>query len=90
MSDYFARGGHAPGHLRTMFLEYLETGEVPLDELYDPAEAGDWPERWLLEQLTACTDILPAYVCDQFGLDLPPGSTYAMAVGQLFPRVMER
>jgi hypothetical protein len=81
MSRYHpARGGHAPGHLRTMFCEYLERGEVPVDELYDPADAGDDPERWLTGQLWDCTDILPSEYCSL--LALRSGSTYAMAARQ--------
>ena len=48
------RGGHAPGHLRTMFTEYVDLGEVPLDELYDPAVIGTRDPL----QLPGCADLL--------------------------------
>ena len=67
-----ARGGHAPGHLRAWFDEYVETGG-PSEEMRGKALTLDW----LFGQLWNCVDALPRVVCT--GLDLPPGSTYAQA-----------
>lgn len=64
-------GGHSPGHLRDAFLEYLETGQVVIDEV-------ERPIKWLLGQLWNCTDVLPRDDC--YMLDIPCGSTYAQAV----------
>ena len=67
-------GDHAPGYLREVFCEYLEStdksGTVKVD-------GGVKPVKWLLGQLWNCTDIMPAASCDE--LDMPRGSTYAMA-----------
>ena len=71
-----ARGGHAPGHLRDWFINYVETGE--LDE--EMVEQGR-TLRWLFGQLWNCSDIMPGIDCDE--LDLPRGSTYARAVRSL-------
>ncbi len=69
------RKGHAPGHLRDAFLDWLEdereTDTVEIDG--DPR-----PLRWLIGQLWHCTDILPSTHCGLLGL--PQGSTYAQAV----------
>jgi hypothetical protein len=57
------RGGHAPGHLREAFLEWLQESihspsEAPLPSM---VEVGDEPRpiTWLLGQLWNCSDILP-------------------------------
>jgi hypothetical protein len=54
--------GHAPGHIREAFLEYLETHWYHDDDV-DVVQVG-WDEkpkplRWLLGQLWNCTDVLP-------------------------------
>lgn len=63
------RGGHAPGHLREAFAEWLEG-----DREYD-AEA-----RRLTGQLWNCTDIMPRYmrelVAEDYGAE---AYTYAQA-----------
>lgn len=72
---------HAPGHLRDVFVEWVEAGMpdglVGEDVFYE----GPRPTRWLLGQLWHCSDIMPGYVCEE--LDMPRGSTYAMAVRTL-------
>lgn len=74
------RGGHAPGHLRDGFQEYLEK----LDEGSPPNKLiiGYWQRsvslNWLLGQLWNCTDVMPGECCQI--LDMDPGSTYAQAV----------
>lgn len=69
------RGGHAPGHLREAFLDWLdlteETDEVEID-------GEPQPLRWLVGQLWNCTDCMPGWACDN--LDLLRGSTYAHGV----------
>lgn len=90
-------GGHAPGHLRDLFLAGLSGHDGPwpnglagadiLDAV--PAERRDWwrqasvneRARWLTGQLWDCTDTLPAGDCES--LDLPRGSTYAQAARSL-------
>lgn len=57
------RGGHAPGHLRDAFLEYIEeAGGDPRKE--DTVRVGyeerEKPISWLLGQLWNCVDILPS------------------------------
>jgi hypothetical protein len=69
------RGGHAPGHLRDAFLEWLDTGE----STHTVVVLGEHRSlNWLCGQLWNCTDVLPGSECDL--LDLPQGSTYAQAV----------
>jgi len=63
-----------------MFVEYTETGEVPVDYLYDPTRAGSNPVKWLCGQWWNCADIMPSEFCAD--LDLPRGSTYAVAARQ--------
>ena len=60
-----SRGGHAPGHIREMLLEYLDAGDHPLDQS-------------VVGQLWNGTDALPASYRDE--LEIPRGSTYAQAV----------
>lgn len=59
------RGGHAPGHLRDAFCDWVEAGmrddEVGAGVLYE----GPRPLRWLLGQLHNCSDILPTWVADE-------------------------
>jgi hypothetical protein len=91
-----AHGGHAPGHLRHAFLEWLE------QSLETPAEAtrprtveinGEpWPVSWLLGQLWNCTDALPQPEFDSInnwlereGLPKIDRQTYAAAVRALKP-----
>lgn len=74
------RGGHAPGHLREAFLDWLE--EHWQDERWlqgDTVEVSEKvrPIRWLIGQLWNCTDALPGDECELLGLDY---ATYAVAV----------
>ena len=82
------RGGHAPGHLRDAFLEWLDKYWFT-DEDCDTVEIDGQrrPLRWLIGQLWNCTDILPGSYCDE--LELQIGSTYAMAVRKV-ARTLER
>ena len=68
----FRYGGHAPGHVRTAFLDL--TGG-PYTEA-DSAFVGDveLPARSVSSMLLGCTDIMPALDCGDLGL--PRGSTY--------------
>ena len=80
------RGGHAPGHLREAFVEWLD----------DPQQTEvvvGWNEErrrlsWLVGQLWNCTDILPSDVREQVNsllLGEPNDfrNTYAAAVRRL-------
>ena len=75
-----ARGGHAQGHLRDAFLEAVEVDDD------NPVVAVGYDEvPMALSQLCGllwnCTDVLPSHICDT--LDLPLGSTYAVAARAL-------
>ena len=72
-----ALGGHAPGHLRSLFCEWIETGEVPTNDCTVPYQDQPNLLRWLIGQLWNCTDTVPGSECAM--LDLPAGSTYAQA-----------
>jgi hypothetical protein len=77
-----ARGGHAPGHLREAFVEWVEGGaDAAGIEVEIGYVAQLKPVRWVVGQLWNCTDVMPNYVCES--LDLSPGSTYAMGVRSL-------
>jgi hypothetical protein len=72
-----SRGGHAPGHLRAMFLAFVETGEVPVEELFDPSGIADRdPVNWLCGQLWNCSDQMPACGRSELGGTV---NTYAQA-----------
>jgi hypothetical protein len=73
-------GGHAPGHLRDAFLEYLD-GDLESEVVTIGYEGKVMPLRWLLGQLWNCTDTLPGEYCAE--LELTPGSTYAQAVRKI-------
>ena len=79
------RGGHAPGHLRQAFEEYVETRAsesepLSLDDVIG-VRGGTANLRWLIGQLCNGTDVLPAPYCEQ--PDIPQGSTHAQAVRHL-------
>jgi hypothetical protein len=63
MNDDVVISGHAPGHLRARFLEFLEAGE-PSAEL-----------NALAARLWSCGDVVAGSDCGW--LDVPVGSTYA-------------
>lgn len=84
-----SRGGHAPGHLRDAFVEYLDSeqyqdGKLDITVLVGEEER-EKPLRWLLGQLWNCTDIMPSEVCSI--VDLRAGSTYAMGVRKVATEV---
>jgi len=70
-----SRGGHAPGHLRECFEEWIIG-----DDRNRPPQIDEKPVdlEWLFGQLWNCTDIMPSDLC--FSLDLPAGSSYAQGV----------
>ena len=76
-----SRGGHAPGHLRAAFLDWVEFGCV-LERLVAVGD-DDVPRdiRWLIGRLWNCPDTLPGWACRDLGIDR--GSSYAQAVRQL-------
>jgi hypothetical protein len=81
MTDDPDGGGHAPGHLRAAFTDWVEQRTVaPEDDDLQTAYIDNEPRsiRWLIGMLWNCTDTLPSGYCDD--LDLPRGSTYAQAV----------
>jgi len=71
------RSGHAPGHLREAFDEWVEAGADAKTVTVGYAEAV-MPTAWLLGQLWNCRDIMPSTLCAD--LDMRQGSTYGMAV----------
>jgi transcriptional regulator with XRE-family HTH domain len=93
-----ARGGHAPGHLRQAFLEWLEESlDLPGDaSLPQTIEVGDEqrPVSWLFGQLWNCTDTLPRREFNQIndwlsseGMPTIDRQTYAATVRALKPLV---
>ena len=80
------RGGHAPGHLREAFVEWLDDPEQT--EVVVGGNEEQRPLSWLIGQLWNCTDILPSDVREQVNNLLtgePDGfrNTYAAAVRRL-------
>jgi hypothetical protein len=65
--------GHAGGDLRDRFLDSIDPSGVITDNIDSEAEAKE-----ILGALWNCTDVLPGGECD--ALELPRGSSYAMAV----------
>jgi transcriptional regulator with XRE-family HTH domain len=93
-----ARGGHAPGHLRDAFLQWLQDSLDRPDNAPLPltVEVGDreQPVSWLFGQLWNCTDALPRWEYDQIngwleseGLETIDRQTYAAAVRALKPLI---
>lgn len=70
-----SRGGHAPGHLREAFQEWLDADS---DSDWVEIDGERHPIDWLLGKLWNSSDVLPASYCQD--LDIPQGSTYAQAV----------
>jgi hypothetical protein len=77
------RGGHAPGHLREAFDQWVEqsnaTSETVTVEIRH--EETTKPIAWLWGKLWNCSDTMPGGLCGQ--LDMHVGSTYAQAVRAL-------
>src|SRR2546428_8828536 len=73
---------HAPGYLRDAFADWVEEGMPSEVEAEGPGhffyDGEPHSARWLLGQLSHCSDIMPWLLCDDLGL--PQGSTYAEAV----------
>jgi len=94
------RGGHAPGHLREAFLDWLDVyvEMTPEETTPPPVEiSGEMrPISWLLGQLWNCADILPRHAFETVneilaGTHMPEidRQTYAAAVRALKPLVVE-
>ena len=93
-----ARGGHAPGHLRDAFLEWLQEsldlpGEAPLPQTIEVG-GTERPVSWLFGQLWNCTDALPRWEFDRIndwltseGMPAIDRQTYAAAVRALKPLI---
>jgi len=73
------RGGHAPGHLRESFDEWVQDKQPTEVEVDYVKRSG----RWLIGQLWNCSDIMPSDLCAD--LDMWPGSTYAQGVRSITP-----
>jgi hypothetical protein len=74
------RGGHAPGHLREAFVDWVDGGAEAETVVVGYAET-EMPIGWLLGVLWNCPDIMPSDLCRE--LDMLQGSTYAQAVRRL-------
>jgi hypothetical protein len=88
MHNNASRGGHASGHLRDAFYEWVFTDNdsVPtlgddVTELVNPHDGGKWTLERLLGQLWNCTDVMTNDLCG--AIDLPGGSTYAQGVREM-------
>jgi transcriptional regulator with XRE-family HTH domain len=93
------RGGHAPGHLREAFLDWLdEYIELPPEETTPPPveiSGEPRPVSWLFGQLWNCTDVLPRAAFEMVNEILEAEQaapidrqTYAAAVRALKPLVI--
>jgi hypothetical protein len=72
---------HFPGHLRDAFAGWVDEG-MPAEAVVEVNyERVDWPPDRLLGQMSHCTDIMPATLCDELGMRY--GSTYAAAAQAL-------
>ena len=95
-----ARGGHAPGHLRDAFLEWLEESiglsanhPLPLTVTIDDEPR---PVAWLFGQLWNCSYVLPRQAFDEVNDILASENapaidrqTYAAAVRALKPLISQ-
>jgi hypothetical protein len=92
------RGGHAPGHLREWFEQYLDAGQKITGDLEQEMVAfitrrklqrrGKSLEAWLLGQLWDCRDIMPSDMRTQVAdLAASPPFTYGQAVRALKARL---
>ena len=84
----YKRGGHAPGHLRDAFEEWVYETE-PLDghgSLNQEVVMHNGQMRtlqWLILRLWKCTDIMPFFLCEQLAME--SGSTYAQGARSVRP-----
>jgi hypothetical protein len=78
-----SRGGHAPGHLREAFLDLIGGHRTDMVAIGDDEIAV--AARWLARVMWNCTDIMPSG--SGADLDLPDGSTYAMAARRFLDEV---
>lgn len=93
-----ARGGHAPGHLRDAFVEWLEASWYSGDAspslnddvsgYVDDWHGNTWTVRKLLGHLWNCTDILPGAIYRE--LDFDSMQTYAAAVRMIKAELLEK
>lgn len=75
--------GHAPEALKASFVAAIRdpleiSAAVDVGDPYEPIEE-------LCEQLAACTDPLPADICDAW--DLPKGATFKDAAAAVLKRI---
>lgn len=75
-----SRGGHAPGHLRELFVRLVDC-EIEGDDDMPEIDGRKRTVDWLYGQLWNCTDTIPGDCCSL--LEMPAGSTYAQAVRRL-------
>ena len=62
------RGGHAAGHLREAFCDFVDEWYAAKEgEVVDTVNVDDKPRpvKWLLGQLWNCSDVLPGDVVQQ-------------------------
>ena len=73
---------HKPNYLRAAFEEWVNAG-MEVDTIWLPTRRGEVPESasWMIGQLWACTDVMPAELCRELGMS--EGLTYAQAVRTL-------
>ena len=73
------RGGHAPSHLREAFEAWVSADRPSVIEV--GMDKTKMSARRLLGILWNCSDTMPIGLCAE--LDMPAGSSYAMAARQL-------
>ena len=73
------RGGHAPSHLREAFEAWVAADRPPAIEV--GMDKTTVSARRLRGILWNCSDTMPSDLCA--ALDMPAGSSYAMAARQL-------
>ena len=74
-------GGHAPGHLRDAFTEWVEDDGAESATVPVGSAGDERSTEWLIGQLWNCCDCMPRDLCAE--LNLPQGSTYAQGVRSL-------
>jgi hypothetical protein len=71
--------GHAPGHIRQGFLDWVQIGCDPKEMVTVGDEVCH--VRWVIDRLWHCTDVMPHSACDH--LDIRRGSTFGEAMHAL-------